>query len=316
MLHDSSNSTSRIAIPMNNDIRSIFSTRVQSLHICVYLTLFALCAGWIHAVAPAPSEGYELVWSDEFATDGAPDPANWVYEHGFVRNEEAQWYQPENAFCENGYLVIEGRRERKPNPRYRPGGRDWKTRRPAAEYTSACLKTVGLHSWQYGRFEVRAKIQAKAGLWPAIWFLGEKGPWPECGEIDLMEYYRDQLLANACWGSPKAHAPVWDSSKTPMSEIGGPDWDDSFHVWRMDWDRDWIRLYVDDRLLNEIDVNRAVNESGRGAVTHPFRQPHYLLLNLAISGTEGGDPSATVFPSRYEIDYVRVYQRSGAPPEK
>ena len=72
----------------------------------------------------------------------------------------------------------------------------------------------------------------------------------------------------------------------------------------MDWGANEVRLYLDDELLNTIDVEKAKNKDG----FMPFRQPHVLLLNLAIGGQHGGDPSATVFPARYEIDYVRVYQ--------
>jgi len=87
--------------------------------------------------------GYKLVWADEFDKDGPPDPCNWTYELGFVRNEELQWYQPENARCENGLLIIEARRERKLNPRYRPDGRSWRENRQYAEYTSASITTRG-----------------------------------------------------------------------------------------------------------------------------------------------------------------------------
>ena len=143
------------------------------------------------------SAGYKLVWSDEFNKHGRPDPNKWTYERGFVRNRELQWYQPENARCENGLLIIEGRRERKVNPRYRPDSRNQMERREYAEYTSASLTTRGLHSWQYGRFEMRGRIDTRDGLWPAFWTLGVEGPWPGCGEIDIMEYYRGMLLANA-----------------------------------------------------------------------------------------------------------------------
>ena len=61
-------------------------------------------------------EDYVLTWQDEFDYDGAPNPKHWNYESGFVRNEELQWYQPGNAFCENGKLIIEARRERRANP--------------------------------------------------------------------------------------------------------------------------------------------------------------------------------------------------------
>jgi len=112
--------------------------------------------------------GWKLVWHDEFDHAGRPDPSNWVFEHGFVRNKELQWYQPENARVEAGHLIIEGKRERVPNPSYAAGSKDWKKERPFAEYTSACLETRGLHEFQYGRFEIRAKIDAQPGLWPAI----------------------------------------------------------------------------------------------------------------------------------------------------
>lgn len=250
--------------------------------------------------------GYRLVWADEFNTNGRPDPNNWTYEHGFVRNEEQQWYQPENAFCEDGWLIIEARRQSVPNPRYEPGSRNWRRRRQEADYTSACLKTISLHEWLYGRFEIRAKIQTQDGLWPAIWTLGRASPWPACGEIDIMEYYDDSILANACWAEGRRRRAVWDTVKKPVSKFNDPDWGDKVHIWRMDWDENAIKLYVDDELLNTIEIEKTVNP--RTGIT-PFRRPHYLLLNLAIGGTRGGDPSQTPFPSQYKIDYVRIYQK-------
>jgi len=251
--------------------------------------------------------GYELVWSDEFNRDGRPDPGKWTYERGFVRNEELQWYRSDNARCENGLLVIEGRRERKANPRYDPEGRRWSQKRRYCEYTSASVTTKGLHNWQYGRFEMRGRIDTRAGMWPAFWMLGVKGRWPANGEIDIMEYYRGMLLANAAWASGRQWRPIWDDVRKPIAEFDDPDWSAKFHVWRMDWDADSIKLYVDDLLLNEIDVTKTFNKDREGK--NPFRQPHYMILNLAIGGTNGGDASKTKFPARFEVDYVRVYKQ-------
>lgn len=251
-------------------------------------------------------DGYKLVWADEFDTDGRPDPNNWIYENGFVRNEEYQWYQPDNARCEKGFLIIEGRRERRENPDYDSTSSNWKRNRQYAEYTSACVKTNGKHSWTYGRFEMRGRIDTSSGLWPAFWTLGFARGWPGCGEIDIMEYYRGMLLANACWAGQGRWESVWDDLKKPITEFPS-DWSSKFHVWRMDWDADWIKLYVDDELLNTIDLSKTVNNNGEGA--NPFHEPHYILLNLAIGGTNGGDPSKTNFPTRFEIDYVRVFQK-------
>lgn len=270
--------------------------------------LLALLAALSPLASQALEGNYKLVWADEFNEPGVPNPGNWVYEHGHVRNHEAQWYQPENATCTNGMLVIEGRRERVPNTHYKPNSNHWKTKWKFAEYTSACLITKDLHSWKYGRFEMRAKIDVRAGLWPAFWTLGIDGQWPDNGEIDIMEYYKGTLLANAFWGSDKRYQPQKDATRMPLSELGDPDWADQFHIWRMDWDKDSIKLFVDDRLLNEIDLEKTYNPAGN-PIKNPFHHPHYLLVNLAIGGGAGGDPSKTEFPSRFEIDYVRVYQK-------
>ncbi len=250
---------------------------------------------------------YRLVWSDEFNQDGPPDPTKWNFEHGFVRNHEHQWYQAENAFCKGGLLVIEARRERVENSNFTADGRDWRQKRRYAEFTSACVTTRGLHSWKFARMEVRARIDARNGLWPAIWTVGAAGRWPASGEIDLMEYYQGQLLANACWSSGVPWQPMWDSVKKPLSELGDREWASNFHTWRMDWNEQRIELFVDDLSLNTIELNQTVGKKKQQG--SPFRQPHYLLLNLAVGGTRGGDPAATVFPGKFEVDYVRVFQR-------
>lgn len=256
------------------------------------------------SLADAP-DGYRLVWADEFDDNGPPNPANWQFERGFVRNEERQWYQADNAVCRDGLLVLEGRRERVPNPRYDARSDDWAQRREFAEYTSASLNTRGRFEWQYGMLEVRAKIDARAGLWPAIWTLGRRGGWPSNGEVDVMEYYDDSILANACWAARRHQQPTWDTCKVPLDRFGA-NWADQFHVWRMWWNENEILLTVDDQLLNAIDLGEVDRDVG--VERNPFRQPHYLLLNLAIGGVNGGDPSNTAFPSQYLVDYARVYQ--------
>jgi beta-glucanase (GH16 family) len=258
------------------------------------------------AVPPASYPGYTLVWSDEFNRDGAPDPANWTYELGFVRNRELQWYTPENAKLTEGLLVIEGRRERVSNTQFDASSSDWKRSREFAEYTSASLMTKGLHSWQYGRFEMRGRIDTRPGLWPAFWTLGVSGTWPHNGEIDIMEYYRETLLANVAWGGAGRYQAIWADSRKPIPSFNGAAWSNDFHVWRMDWDERAIALLVDGQLLNKVDLTRTVNQDGSG--TNPLRQPHYILVNLAIGGTQGGDPASTAFPARLEVDYIRIYQ--------
>lgn len=253
------------------------------------------------------SEDYKLVWADEFNTDGRPDKKNWNYEIGFVRNQENQWYQKENAFCKDGYLIIEARNENKPNPNFvSKTHKDFAKNRDSIKVTSSCLITRGKHSWQYGRFEMRAKIPVGKGMWPAFWSLGVKGNWPANGEIDIMEYYTGKILANAAWKSKEANT-AWDSETFKLSDFKDKVWADQFHVWKMDWDAHSIKLYVDNQLLNEISVDKTIYSKDQEII--PFQQPHYLLVNLAVGGINGGNFTKADLPSRYSIDYIRVYQK-------
>jgi beta-glucanase (GH16 family) len=248
---------------------------------------------------------YKLVWHDEFNQNGPPNPANWNYERGFVRNHELQWYQPENAFCTNGLLVIEARSEHKRNPDYVPGSTDWRTSREWIDYTSASLTTRRLHQFKYGRFEMRARIDTRPGSWPAFWTLGAtpRIPWPACGEVDIMEFYTGTVLAN--FGYQLGGKIKWSAVKKPVAELGRR-WPQKFHIWTMEWDGTKIDLRLDGRLMNHLDLADA-DDADRG---NPFHKPVYFILNQAIGGTCGGDPAQTKFPIRYEIDWVRVYQRS------
>ncbi|MFC4389906.1 glycoside hydrolase family 16 protein [Flavobacterium quisquiliarum] len=254
------------------------------------------------------SEDYKLVWADEFNTDGRPDEKNWNYEIGFVRNQENQWYQKENAFCKDGYLIIEARNENKPNPDFvSKTHKDFAKNRDSIKVTSSCLITRGKHSWQYGRFEMRAKIPVGKGMWPAFWSLGIKGNWPANGEIDIMEYYTGKILANAAWKSNEPDT-AWDSETFKLSDFKDKSWADKFHIWKMDWDAHSIKLYVDDQLLNEINVDVTIPSADQKI--SPFQQPHYLLVNLAVGGINGGAFSKADLPSKYSIDYIRVYQKN------
>lgn len=268
---------------------------------------------------PTSYDDYKLVWSDEFNIDGKPSD-NWVPEKGFQRNQELQWYQSDNATVSDGCMIIEGRLERVKNPNYVEGSSNWKTNREYAEYTSSCMTTQNGYTFKYGRLEVRAKIPTATGSWPAIWTLGNQWEWPMNGEIDLMEYYikngTPSILANACWSSTRQWTAVWDESATPFTHFTSKDsqWAEKFHLWRMDWDSSYIRLYLDGELLNEIDLSKTQNQGYQGNTNNPFSNDienngQYILLNLAI-GSNGGIPDKSKFPLRYYVDYVRVYQKT------
>ncbi len=266
-------------------------------------------------VGKTPIEGdYKLVFSAEFDTDNEDLTKVWRFEEGEkIRNNENQFYSKstENAFTKDGYLHIVARRNHL--------GSDGKTH----DYTSASMTTANSFVYCYGIVEVRAKIPTGGGMWPAIWQVGNTFSWPQNGELDLMEYYRESILANAAWGGTKAWSPVWASSKKPMShfENQNPNWRNEFHVWRLEWTEESLKMFLDDELLNEVAVSRTQNQGYGGNYENPYTYcqegfGHYLWLNLAIGGNNGGTIDNSLFPAEYLIDYVRVYQRVRLPEDK
>jgi beta-glucanase (GH16 family) len=266
-----------------------------------WISLFAVCL--ISGGASASS--WKLVWSDEFVTAGAPDPAKWRFDTGFIRNEELQYYtdRPENARVENGMLVIEARKERVPNPHFKSGSRDWRRNRAFGEYSSANLTTKGLFSWTFGRLEVRAKLPEGSGVWPAIWTMGTvRAGWPSCGEIDLMEYVGaepDILHTGIHFKDLETGKHRKIGVKWPVTATLSAD----FHVYALERTAERIDFFLDDQLVQSITVD----EVGPGA-DNPFRKPHYLLLNLALGGW-GGEVDDALLPHQYRIDYVRVFEK-------
>lgn len=265
------------------------------------------CVSFLLALPMAWSaDDWQLVWHDEFDQNGAPNPANWNYENGFVRNNELQWYQPENAFCTNGMLIIEARREHKPNPNFATKATNWKTSRKWIEYTSASITSRHLQEFTYGKFEMRARIDTRLGSWPAFWTLGTTPEisWPACGEVDIMEFYTGNVLANFGYG--RYGHTKWLSAKKSVAKLGGEAWTQSFHIWTMVWDQNKIDLLLDGKLMNHLDLKSA-DKADHG---NPFHRPVYMILNQAIGGNSGGNPDRTQLPVRFEVDWVRVYQPS------
>lgn len=250
---------------------------------------------------PAEQE-HRLVWSDEF--DGPegelPDPGNWGFETfgDGSGNEELQCYTsvPGNVSTDgDGHLVITAIEQ--------PGHQcvDGHT----TDYTSARITTQGKHTWQHGRLEVRAKVPAGIGTWPAFWALGADKPevgWPAAGEIDVMEYVgQDPTNVLGTIHGPTESGERWYlSTDTDVSESLAED----FHVYAVEWSDTEMVWSLDGDEYGRI-TRDAVEEQGEWV----FDKPFYLLLNLAIGGTLGGTvPPETTFPQSYVVDYVRVYE--------
>ncbi|MCL3782629.1 glycosyl hydrolase family protein [Prolixibacteraceae bacterium JC049] len=229
-----------------------------------------------------------LVWSDEFDTNGAPDAAKWGYDLGTGNNgwgnNEAQTYTNDaaNVVIEDGNLKI-------------------KAIKDGSSYTSARIKTEGLYEFQYGRIDVRAKLPKGGGTWPAIWMLGANfstAGWPACGEIDIMEATGNN--PGKIHGSIHNLASSGSTVNTKITDVA--DAADEFHVYSVNWSANEISFLIDDEIFYTYSPDDKNNENW------PFDAKQFIILNLAMGGTMGGAIDAAFTDATFEIDYVRVYQ--------
>jgi beta-glucanase (GH16 family) len=245
-------------------------------------------------------DGWDLVWSDEFSGDRV-DPRNWTRQVEAAGRFNGEWQRytdhAENAFIDDGCLVI---RALHTSDQHGPD-----------QYTSARLHTAGKHAWTHGKVVARMQLPFGAGTWPAFWMLGanidENGgdtPWPQSGEIDIMEFYgsKDDGVVEA-----NIHYAGADDQHRQMGaerfKLEAGRFADAFHVFEVEWDAQMIRWSVDGQ------------EYARHPISDPvyseLHQPHFILFNLAIGGEWSGRPDeSTRFPQNVYIDWVRVYQKA------
>lgn len=243
---------------------------------------------------------YQLVWSDEF--DGtALNTADWNIEvnGNGGGNQELQYYtdRATNLRVENGTLIIEARKESYMGKRY----------------TSARINTMNKHTFLYGKIEARIAFPSGGGTWPAFWMMGHdysRVGWPACGEIDIVEHVGNQPNMNThalhypyksggnCWSVHKQHENI----------------ENQYHTYAIEWlqeeeyGRDMIRFLYDGQVQA---VQSETLENMDNEYFWPFNKPHFILLNMAIGGSMGGQVSEQIFNQsiQMKVDWVRVYQR-------
>lgn len=244
---------------------------------------------WYHTfVTTKPTQAVadytNLVWSDEFNTDGVPDATKWTYDLGTGTdgwgNNEAQSYTnaSDNVIVAGGNLKITAKKV-------------------GSGYTSARLKSEGKFDFTYGKVEVRAKLPVGGGTWPAIWMLGADyatNTWPGCGEIDIMEHKGNQ--PNVIHGT--LHYPGRSGGNANTNSTTITNAATEFHVYKAIWSPTSVKIYVDDVLFH------TVNNDG----SLPFNKDFFMILNVAMGGTFGGTIDPAFTQSSMEVDYVRVYQ--------
>ena len=231
----------------------------------------------------------KLIWEDDFDGDEL-NLEDWTYDLGNGcpncgwGNSELQRYTRDNHRIEDGILIIEAKTI------------------GTNRYSSTRIKTQGKQEFQYGRIEARIKLPDGVGVWPAFWMLGadivDIG-WPACGEIDILEFVgRQPNIVHNAIHSESSHGNTQNHKATRV-----PDLNDDFHVYAVEWSSQAIEFYFDDRLTYRY------SPADKNKDNYPFNKPMFIILNLAIGGTFGGDvPADTEFPQELLVDYVKVYE--------
>ncbi len=259
-------------------------------------------------------DNWQLVWKDEFNYEGAPDPTKWTHDIWPAKtvNSEDQVYTDrlKNVSVNGEHLIIKAFKEDYDN----------------GHYTSGRIHSEGKGDFLYGRFDIRAKLPAGQGTWPAIWMLpsdpyrysttckpGEKwqgsstcDAWPNSGEIDIMEHVGYDM--QNVHGTVHNKAYYWVNWEQRKGSIEGVDVDQNFHVYSLIWTPEKITI-----LMDGTPYFTYINEH-TGWQAWPFDHPFNVILNVAIGGAwggAGGPIDDSVFPVQMEVDYVRVYKRAG-----
>lgn len=223
-------------------------------------------------------------WSEEFNVDGSPDATKWGYDLGAGGwgNNELEYYtsRTDNAVVSNGTLKIIAKKES-----YN-----------GSSYTSARLTSFNKFSFKYGKLEIRAKLPAAAGTWPAIWTLGTDyatNAWPACGEMDIMEQTgADKTKILGTLHYPGHSGGNGDGGSTIIS---GATTD--FHIYALQWDANSMKISVDG----------VVYKTVANSVSVPFNHNFFVILNVAMGGSLGGTVDPNFTTNTMEIDYVRYY---------
>jgi beta-glucanase (GH16 family) len=244
------------------------------------LLILALCSSCATDKAARP--GWKLTFQDEFSGTTL-NLKNWSPNDpwGRERNRELQAYVKDAFEVRDGTLRVKAD---KGQAFY--GGKQ-------RDYTSGMMNTYGKFSQEYGRFEIRCRVPAGKGMWPAFWLLPDPLGWPP--EIDVLEILGHETTK--VYMTHHFRVPQRDRGSHGGSWVG-PDFSSGFHEFAVEWSPQALVWFVDgvERFRSEKDIPQG---------------KMYLLVNLAVGGDWPGAPDEkTKLPASFDVDYVRVYQRA------
>lgn len=282
--------------------RNTLPNRFRLRYVLLLLSIGRVLTLPVSGAVDATEDGWRLIWHETFDGDRL-DAANWSHLPASYSNQEKSYYSPSHAIVSDGRLTLLAERKTAPD---------------GMPYTSGAVTTKGKFAQAYGRFEARIKLPVGRGYWPAFWLMPEDqvryGPWPSCGEIDIMETAGD---ADAFCGTLHFGNRNNEHGARGIGSRKLPDGArcDDFNVYALEWEPLGMRWYCNGVLMGAIPSTdwHTYGPTGqrRQPRPAPFDQPFHIILNLAVGGHFVGHrlPEEGNTSARMEIDYVRVYAK-------
>lgn len=224
-------------------------------------------------------DGWQLVWQDEF--DGRwLNPQKWNIEvFSAEKNNELQYYRANNVMVKDGLLKLISKRETF----------------DGKEYTSGAIHSKDKFSFRYGKVEMKAKLPGGQGVFPAFWMMpNEDNTWlPEIDIMEMLGHKPEEIWMVVHWLDEVG------SLTNVFAMYEGVDYTKGFHTFGVEWTPTSITWFIDgaerfrtDNFIPDMEM--------------------YLYLNTAIGGDwPGSSDETTILPQFFEVDYLKVYRRTG-----
>lgn len=255
----------------------------------IYFCLLCMAASVSSCRSSRISQKWNLVWEENFNQQKEFDSQSW----NKIPRGGSDWnnYMSDFDSCyamQKGNLVLRGMV-------------NYSLPNDTAPYLTGGIYTKDKVSFTNGRLEIRAKLPAAQGAWPAIWLLPTDAPWPMGGEIDIMEHLNHDSIV---YQTVHSYYTYKLGIKTPQPHATSTISPDEYNTYAVEMYPDSLSFYVNDKHTFTYPRIQTDKEG-----QYPFDRPFYLLIDMQLGGSWVGKVNAAELPVEMQVDWVRFYRK-------